>query len=98
MRASPPALDLDPHFHHNIDFSQCHYCHNSVPSLIVDLGKIRLEAQHHGCKDAPYNPFARVRRNESSRTRDLEEGSSTELSTLPPSNPAHRAGDESPRS
>ena len=99
MRASPPAPDLDPHLHHNIHFSQCHYCHNSSPSLIVALDKIRSKAHQHGWNDAPYNPFGRVRSNESRTTRDLEGGSSTtELPTLAPSNPVHQAGDESPRS
>src|SRR5579871_2918160 len=86
MRASPPALDPDLHHNNNNYLSQCYYYHHSMPSLTMDLDKVRSEAHRYGWRDAPYNPFGRVRSNES-RSADLEQAVST--SELPTMKRAH---------
>ena len=70
-----------------------------MPSLIVNLDKIRSAAHRYGWNDAPYNPFGRVRSNES-RLRDPEQArSTTELQTSKdPNAPARQDSDESQRS
>lgn len=63
-----------------------------MPALIVDLDKIRAEAHRYGWRNAPYNPFGRVRSNES-RPGDLEEDEPTTVSAL-----GRQPGNESPQS
>jgi hypothetical protein len=98
MRASPQAPNLDPI--HSNHFSQCHYCH-SIPSLIVDLDKIRAQAHRLGWRDAPYNPFGRVRSNDSQLHQpDPEQAKlATGLqASKDPNAPARQASNESQRS
>lgn len=68
-----------------------------MPSLIVNLDKIRRQAHRYGWTDAPFNPFRRVRSNDR-RPDDLEEGSPNALVAVTSGHSVGQAGDESPRS